>query len=311
MVACSGGGVDEGAPDAAHTLAARLATTSQDAHLDAITSLLGQPDGGAIGVVHVVRLKPGSEAAFARVEEKLAPLRAAHGGTVRLRARVQGAVIGDEHQDAVRVELYPSAAAYVALLEDDGYGALAREERAAVEAKVLTYGLDPIRLGDPTGTFRVPELEGLSREDAGALLDARIPPALREGNREAVIDLVVDDGPDEFFMVNLMDFRDVALYPDGQFPGSTGLEAANRYNALVLPQLARRNSGVVFFMNVAGVLVGDRATWEQIGIVRYASAHAIVDMILDPGFQAGAIHKFASLEATQALHTRGELLAWP
>lgn len=303
---------NDGAGDADQALAARLATGTQTADLNALAALRARAGDGAIGVVHVVRLAPGGAAGYARFEGLLAPLRTAYGGTVRLRTHVEGIVIGDQRWDEVLVEIYPSAAAYVASLEDDGYAAAAREERAAVEAKTLLYGVNPLDLPAPTGTFRAPELEGLSRDEANALLDARIPPSLRgDANRETVVDLLVDDRPDEFFNVNLLDFRDVAAYPDGLFPGSTGLDANNRYNAVVLPELAQRNGGPVYFMNVAGVLVGDRSTWEQVGIVRYASAHAMVDMILDPDFQAGAVHKFASLEATEALYTRGELLSLP
>ncbi len=41
--------------------------------------------------------------------------------------------------------------------------------------------------------------------------------------------------------------------------------------------------------------------------VRYSSVDAILDMIFDPDFQAASIHKFAALEDTQAMYTRGEV----
>lgn len=303
---------DRPSTDPASLLAARLAPAGQPANPGPIEALLANAsDDRLVGVVEVARLRPGARADYERADALAAPLRTEYGGSLRLRTRVLGALLGDEVQDEVRVAIYPSVARFVALLQDPRYEQIARIERDAVERKSVLYGFDPIRISEPTGTFRVPELEGLSRDRAREILQERIPPTIREGNVETVLDLVVDDSPDEFFMVNLLEYRDLAVYPDGQYPGSTGIEAANRYNAIVLPALAARRSGVIFFVAVAGVLVGDRPTWQQVGIVRYASAHAIIDMIFDPVAQAGLVHKFASIEATEALYTRGEMFPWP
>jgi uncharacterized protein (DUF1330 family) len=284
------------------SLADLLRTDSQPLRTEALDALRARPEG-EVDVLHIVQLR--DPAAYRRYEALIAPLRAAHGGTISVSTRVYGVLLGDDEYDEVRIVHYPSGAAYLGLLEDPAFAGAAIEERRAVARKTLLYGT-PIALPVPTGGFSNPDFDDLTRAEAEELVQQRASDT-SEGNPEVILDMLVEDSPEEFFMVNLMDFRELALYEDGQFPGSTGREADARYLRVVQPHLARRNSGGVhlLLLDENAVLVGDRPTWEQVAIARYASVDALLDMLFDPDFQAGSFHKFASLEDTVTLYTRG------
>lgn len=87
-----------------------------------------------------------------------------------------------------------------------------------------------------------------------------------------------DDGRD-FSMVNLLKFRQSALYPQtalspsGTPYGDDPLAANNRYNRLIVPILLKHGSHPVFMGQVQGRFIhpGGGEDWDQVGIVRYRS----------------------------------------
>jgi uncharacterized protein (DUF1330 family) len=111
-----------------------------------------------------------------------------------------------------------------------------------------------------------------------------------------------EDGP--FYMVNLLDFHDVADYPaDSEWAGSTGLEANARYNEVSQPAITEIGGQVVFAGLVQDALIAGPADWDLVGIVRYPSRQALVDLGENDEFAAATEHKDASLAHTFALVT--------
>lgn len=101
-----------------------------------------------------------------------------------------------------------------------------------------------------------------------------------------------DDGP--IWMVNLMAYKDEADY-EGEARGLTGKEADDRY----APVEVLRDIGAepVFFGDVSDQLVGE-PRWDRVGVVRYPTRRAFIDMQARPDFQARHVHKEAGMAET-------------
>jgi hypothetical protein len=120
-----------------------------------------------------------------------------------------------------------------------------------------------------------------------------------------------DDGK-PYFMLNLMQVRRQAVYPDGLHPEvKTGRHAHRLYGRMVLKQLLRRGSYPVFIAKkIAGIVDAGPGTdfFDEVAIVRYRSRRDMLDMIVDPTYIANLPHKWASLERTVIVSTKKLLL---
>jgi uncharacterized protein (DUF1330 family) len=115
------------------------------------------------------------------------------------------------------------------------------------------------------------------------------------------------DGPLQF--VNLLAYYDVARYPEGhELAGSglTGAEAYALYGAVAMDHVARRGGRLTLYNEVAQTLIGD-TEWHQVAIMEYPRTEAFVDMILDPEYEAGLVHRDAGLAETLVLVSRALL----
>lgn len=113
------------------------------------------------------------------------------------------------------------------------------------------------------------------------------------------------EGPLQF--VNLLAYRDEALYPDGHelaTAGLSGAEAYGRYGLIALDHVTRRGGTLTLYNGVLEVLVGPAVSWNEIAVMQYASLEAFVDMIRDRGYQAGLVHRDAGLAETEIFVTR-------
>lgn len=111
-----------------------------------------------------------------------------------------------------------------------------------------------------------------------------------------------DDGR-EFYMLNLMRFREKALYPEGSGYDDDALAAAQRYNEAVVPALLARGSLPILLGEYAGAFIpphpeANEGDWDQIGIVRYRSRRDMLEMARALSRSGDGIHKWASLERT-------------
>ena len=113
------------------------------------------------------------------------------------------------------------------------------------------------------------------------------------------------DGPLQF--VNLLAYHDVARYPSGhELAGSglTGAEAYGLYGMVALDHVSRRGGHLTLYNDVEQMLVSTGGPWHQVAIMEYANTRAFLDMIVDPEYQAGLVHRDAGLADTVVLVTR-------
>jgi uncharacterized protein (DUF1330 family) len=112
-------------------------------------------------------------------------------------------------------------------------------------------------------------------------------------------------GPLQF--VNLLSYRDRAAYPDGHelaSAGLTGAEAYGRYGAVALDHVVRRGGVLTLYNDVVQVLIGQAGPWDQIAVMQYPGIETFIDMIRDPDYQAGLVHRDAGLAETAILVSR-------
>jgi hypothetical protein len=102
-----------------------------------------------------------------------------------------------------------------------------------------------------------------------------------------------EDGP--FWALNLMKYRVVADYADGNAAGVSGKEADDAYAPL--GPLAAVGAMVAFHGDVLDQRAGEPA-WDRVGIVRYPSRAAFFEMQRRDDFKDQHVHKEAGMEFT-------------
>jgi len=103
-----------------------------------------------------------------------------------------------------------------------------------------------------------------------------------------------DDGP--IWMVNLMRYRDRAVYADGRETDLTGRQADDAY----APFRPFRTVGaeLVFLSDVEAQLVGDDQEWDRVAVVRYPTRRSFLEMQELPEYVELHEHKEAGMAST-------------
>jgi hypothetical protein len=118
---------------------------------------------------------------------------------------------------------------------------------------------------------------------------------------------ITDDG-NEYFMVNLMRWREQAKYaPDSPWANDPDPMAANeRYMAGIVPALLRHGGLPVFAGEPSGRFIedGDARPWDSFVIVRYRSVRDMLEMVAEPAMIEFSPHKWASIEETHVFPVR-------
>jgi hypothetical protein len=156
--------------------------------------------------------------------------------------------------------------------------------------------------------------EPVTAQEVNVYLD-RVADNARAGGREPNPQLMeefqtlarTDDG-NEFYMLNLIRWRDKALYPaDSPFADDPDPMAANaRYSKGIIPALLRHGGLPVFIGEPGGRFIedGDVYPWDFVGIVRYRSVRDMLEMVAEPGMMELAPHKWASIQQTHVFPVR-------
>ncbi len=113
------------------------------------------------------------------------------------------------------------------------------------------------------------------------------------------------DGPLQF--VNLLCYYDQARYPEGHALDGTSISGADayaRYGMVALEHVTKRGGRLALYNDVHQVLIGGRDHWDQVAIMEYADTAAFLDMLLDPDYVAGLVHREAGLANTLVMVTR-------
>lgn len=114
-----------------------------------------------------------------------------------------------------------------------------------------------------------------------------------------------DDGRD-FYMVNLMKFRQKALYPAESPFDDDPMSANARYSRAILPLMLKHGGHPIFLGQVQGHFLHPTAAddWDQVGIVRYRSRRDMLKMAVEIAGLGVDVHKWAALEKTQVFPVR-------
>jgi hypothetical protein len=96
--------------------------------------------------------------------------------------------------------------------------------------------------------------------------------------------------------LNLMHYREKAEYADGRETNLTGWEADNLYSPL--GPLAAVGAELVIVAIVVDQPAGTDYKWDRVAIVKYPYRNALVEMNMNPEFQAAHEHKDAGMKFT-------------
>lgn len=98
-------------------------------------------------------------------------------------------------------------------------------------------------------------------------------------------------------MLNLLKFREKAVYEDGKDADLSGRDAYLRYarafNEIMTPLGVR----ILYSGEVKGFLIGEgEGEWDAIALIQYPSTQVMLDMWRNPDYQAAQLHRAAALE---------------
>lgn len=103
-------------------------------------------------------------------------------------------------------------------------------------------------------------------------------------------------------MLNLLRFRDRAVYEDGR--EVTGAEAYAAYGRESAPVFRRVGGEIVWRGEPEGVLIGPQdERWDMIFVARYPTAHAFLEMVTDPDYRIAVKHRQAAILDSRLIRT--------
>ena len=110
------------------------------------------------------------------------------------------------------------------------------------------------------------------------------------------------DGP--IYMVNLLKFRESALYEDGRACDLTGVQAYAIYGKAVSELVRELGGTMVFSGTVSRLMLGEvEDLWDQVAVVMYPSRAAMLDMVMSDAYQDIAVHRDAGLQGQLNIET--------
>ena len=116
----------------------------------------------------------------------------------------------------------------------------------------------------------------------------------------------LEEGEDKpIFMVNLLKFKEKAVYPDKRETYLTGEQAYSIYGQEIWKQLEKVGAKTVFSGKVSRLMLGKvEDLWDQVAIARYPNRKAMLDMISDQEYIKSAQHRVAGLEGQLNIETK-------
>lgn len=174
----------------------------------------------------------------------------------------------------VAIALFPSRAAFVAMLERADFRSAAAHHVAGVERTIVL-------LAEPTDD-QLPE--ALRRLD---LTKLPYPPT-------------ADDPPVN--VVHLMRFNEIAQYADGRATDLTGREALDLYEQHRTPQALPLGVRPGIKLAIEGELIGDGRTWDELRLNNFPSRAAFRELVTAESLsEAGYEDREAALADTYAV----------
>lgn len=164
---------------------------------------------------------------------------------------------------------------------------------------VSLYGLFAVWYGGDSTPLTQAEVDGLiARMQQNAGLQGQPESVLLQEFRT----LAQGDDGQEFYNVNLIRFREKALYPPGSPFSDDVMEANARYNRLILPYLFKYGAIPIMTGDVAGRFLHPEGNddWDMVGVVRYRNRRALLEMAVELAGKGVGEHKWAAIDETQA-----------
>jgi uncharacterized protein (DUF1330 family) len=119
----------------------------------------------------------------------------------------------------------------------------------------------------------------------------------RQPRPEQLAELMEKKPDGTLYMLNLLKFRDKAVYADGRQTDLTGLEAYMVYGAAVQKIIEGFGGNLVFGGSANVLLIGDgELEWDWVGIMRYPSFEAFSKMVQTDEYQEIHVHRDAGLD---------------
>src|SRR5260221_4498628 len=116
--------------------------------------------------------------------------------------------------------------------------------------------------------------------------------------------LAQNPSPAKIAMLNLLKFREKAVYKDGRAADISGREAYQRYATAMTKIVEREGGRMLFSGRIAGVVIGEvERVWDVAAIMEYPSRAAFQRIVTLPEVQEIGAHREAGLEGQLLIMT--------
>jgi uncharacterized protein (DUF1330 family) len=116
--------------------------------------------------------------------------------------------------------------------------------------------------------------------------------------------LARDTSSAKIAMLNLLKFREKAVYKDGRADDISGREAYQRYSSAMTKIVEREGGRILFAGRIAGVVIGEiEGVWDVAAIMEYPSRAAFQRIVTLPEVNEISVHREAGLEGQLLIMT--------
>jgi uncharacterized protein (DUF1330 family) len=116
--------------------------------------------------------------------------------------------------------------------------------------------------------------------------------------------LARDTSSAKIAMLNLLKFREKAVYKDGRADDISGREAYQRYSIAMTKIVEREGGRILFAGKIAGVVIGEiEGVWDVAAIMEYPSRAAFQRIVTLPEVNEISVHREAGLEGQLLIMT--------
>lgn len=123
-------------------------------------------------------------------------------------------------------------------------------------------------------------------------------------NQEQINGFLEDPEIGPISMVNLLKYKEKAIYDDGRDTNLSGEEAYVLYAAEVINLVEKYGGEFLFAGKVNRLMLGEvDEIWDSIAIAKYPNRKAMFEMTMDPEYQKIHVHRDAGLEGQLNIET--------
>ena len=123
-------------------------------------------------------------------------------------------------------------------------------------------------------------------------------------NEEQINGFLEDPEIGPISMVNLLKYKEKAIYDDGRDTNLSGEEAYGLYAAEVINLVEKYGGEFLFAGKVNRLMLGEvDEMWDSIAIAKYPNRKAMFEMTMDPEYQKIHVHRDAGLAGQLNIET--------